>query len=418
MTVDDVSARRCRQRDRSPLSPRPSDVLVAHYFAAVVFLIAAAVVAAVDWIDPFIHGRWLAVHLALVGGVSQLVVASSQFFAGAFLSTDMPPRRLIRTQLVLWNVGSIVLLGGMVAELRPAIDLGATMLLAAIVVAIGGLVTMQRKSLQQRRRMIRWYYTCAGFFIAGLVVGVMMGVGATWTHGRLLSAHLTLMLAGWLGTAIFGTLHTFYPSLTQTVLRFPRLEPVTYWCWVTGVVLLAVGYGATQSILVISGWAVMLIAACLLSANLIGSLSGLRNAETPALLVTVAQLALVAGMLSALIAAVAHDGVSPVGATRAGIATLFLFGWIGLTVLGSMLRLLSVVARARNMSIPPPKLYLPRALAGVAALGVCFAAVGQFSSDNGLWRAGAALLIVTYVACGLQIIAFAVRALQASRLQL
>ena len=76
-----------------------------------------------------------------------------------------------------------------------------------------------------------------------MLAGSLLARGTPWVHGDLLSAHMALNLAGWFGVAIVGTLHTFYPSLTQTQLRYPRLQNVAFAAWTGGVAALAVGYG-------------------------------------------------------------------------------------------------------------------------------------------------------------------------------
>jgi len=73
-----------------------------------------------------------------------------------------------------------------------------------------------------------------------------MARGTPWSHGDLLGAHLAFNLAGWFGTAIIGTLHTSFPSLTETQLRYPRLQRSTYILWLLGVVELAVGAAFTR----------------------------------------------------------------------------------------------------------------------------------------------------------------------------
>jgi len=45
------------------------------------------------------HGlRWLALHFAFVGGVSQLILGAGQFFVCAFLATDPPSRATVRAR--------------------------------------------------------------------------------------------------------------------------------------------------------------------------------------------------------------------------------------------------------------------------------------------------------------------------------
>jgi hypothetical protein len=86
-----------------------------------------------------------------------------------------------------------------------------------------------------------------------MVAAALTGV-ARGSHGNLLGAHLTLNLAGGLGTAIIGSLHTFFPSLTQTQLRFPRLQRPTYVFWLLGVCELAVGAAFSGRAVLAVGW--------------------------------------------------------------------------------------------------------------------------------------------------------------------
>lgn len=81
--------------DGRPRSLRPSDLLAAFFTAGIACLVAGGAVALADALADWPAGRWLALHLLLVGGVSQLVLGAGQFFAGAFLATDPPPRWLI-----------------------------------------------------------------------------------------------------------------------------------------------------------------------------------------------------------------------------------------------------------------------------------------------------------------------------------
>jgi hypothetical protein len=61
---------------------RPADVVGAVFICGIGFLLAAAAVGIAQWIAPWPWGHWLALHLAFVGGVSQLVLGATQFFAG------------------------------------------------------------------------------------------------------------------------------------------------------------------------------------------------------------------------------------------------------------------------------------------------------------------------------------------------
>ena len=94
-------------------------MLAAFFAPGIVFLLAGAAVAAGDLLVDWPHAHWLALHLAFVGGVSQLVLGAGQFFAGAFLATDPPSRRLLGTQLATWNVGTVLVAIGVPERVDP-----------------------------------------------------------------------------------------------------------------------------------------------------------------------------------------------------------------------------------------------------------------------------------------------------------
>lgn len=198
--------------------------------------------------------------------------------------------------------------------------------------------------------------------------------GAGWTTGSLLGAHLALNLGGWLGSTIVGTLHTFFPSLTQTRLRFAALERPTFACWTAGVALLAVGFAVPAGALVVAGWAALTAAAGLLSANLVASLRAAPSAPgLSARLLAIAPGCLLVALAVALACALAGDPTAGlVGAARAGVATLLLAGWLGLTVAGSLLHLLALIARVRDLTrpLPGPRPGRDRALCAAAVVGV------------------------------------------------
>ena len=84
-------ARHCRRKSlpRREGELRPTDVIGAFFICGLGFLLAAVAVGLAQWLAPWPWGRWLALHLAFVGGVSQLVLGATQFFVGAFLATPI-----------------------------------------------------------------------------------------------------------------------------------------------------------------------------------------------------------------------------------------------------------------------------------------------------------------------------------------
>lgn len=388
---------------------------MAFFSAALLFMLAAAATAVADRFSDAWWLHWSALHLVFLGGVSQLVLGAAQFFVCAFLATDPPPRRMIAAQLVAWNTGTVLVAVGVPSATPRLVEAGGALILTGLVLFAVALAGMERRSLQQARWALRWYELSAACLGVGAVLGVLMARGTTWPHGSLLGAHLALNLGGWMGAAIVGTLHTFFPSLTQTRLRHPRLQGPTFWLWLLGIAGLAAGAAYASRWLLAVAWLDLLVAAALLAANLLGSLrASAMTLALPARLLAVAQLFLPAGLVLALVATV-RDGVyGPfTGDARPTLAALLLAGWIGMTVTGSLLHLLAVLARVRNFArpMPVPRPARDRAVALAAGIAVAGLACSQVAALGGLAGPASALLVGVAVVLGVRVLALAARGL-------
>jgi nitrite reductase (NO-forming) len=400
----------------APGAPRPSELLQAFFAAGLCFMLAAAVAGIAYAISGGHWLHWLALHLLFLGGVSQLVLGAGQFFVCAFLATDPPPRRLIWAQLTVWNTGTTLVAVGVPTDTTALVGAGGALIAAGLVLFAFGLRGMQRRSLQRAPWALRWYQASAACLGVGALLGVVMASGTAWSQGSLLGAHLALNLGGWLGTAIIGTLHTFFPSLTQTQLRYPRLQRPTYFLWLMGIVELAAGAAFARDTIFATGWIALLAAATLLAVNLLASLrSAVRPLTLPARLVSLAQAFLPAGLLVALLATLDTGATVPfTGPARAAVGVLLVAGWIGLTVAGSLLHLLAILARIRNFTLPmpQPRPLRDRTLTATAGVGVAALAL---SSAPGLAPLGAPAAAVTAAVAGLLAIRVLTLALRAVR---
>lgn len=363
--------------------------------------------------------HWLALHLALLGGVSQLVLGAGQFFTCAFLATDPPPRRLVGAQLATWNAGTVLVAAGVSANLPGLVEAGAALLGGGLTLFAIALRGMDRRSLQKAPWALRWYQASATSLAIGGLAGVLLARQTIWPQGDLLGAHLALTLAGWLGTAILGTLHTFFPSLTQTQLRHPRLQLPTYLLWLAGVAALAAGAAFAGPWLADVGWAGMLGAAALLTVNLVASLrTSTGPLALPPRLLACAQTLLVAGLSLALVAAI-HGGVDGpfTGAWRSALAALLLVGWIGLTVVGALLHLLAILARIRRFAhaLPRPQPGRDRVITAVAGAAVTLLALSRAPGLTWIQPAAESLCLTVAAAGALHIARLAVRALRPGR---
>lgn len=413
--------RRCRARTRPRPDGalRPTDVVGAFFIGGIAMLVAGALAGTFNALDPWPWGRWLALHLSFVGGVSQLILGASQFFVGAFLATDPPSRGLIRAQLASWNAGSLLLAVAVPLGSSPLIWLAVAVLLAGLVLYVRGLNGMQRRSLQIAPWAARWYFAAAGLLAVGIFGGALLSAGVAWTYGNLLAAHMALNVAGWFGAAIVGTLHTFYPSLTKTNVAFPRLQPPAFGAWIAGVVALAGGYGWSVDPLAVAGWIALTVAAALLVVNVGASLGRApRPLSLPARALALAQLFLLAGLLTATVGAVGSGPAEALsGSSRAAVGTLLVGGWVGITVLGSLLHLLAVVVRVRDLSrsMPVPRPRFDLLVSLVTVVGVVGLGATQLAELDGLRGVASAVLVGAYALLGSQVLTLAFRVLAVAR---
>ncbi|MBS1863206.1 MAG: hypothetical protein JSS68_16025 [Actinobacteria bacterium] len=414
--------RRCRRRGPQPRPGdlRPTDVVGAFFLAGGAFLLAAAVAAVVQWLSPWPWGLWLTLHLAFVGGVSQLVLGASQFFVTAFLATEPPPRALLRLQLAAWNAGAL-LLALAVPDDRGALVWIAVALLGVALAAWGWAVgLLRRRALRRSPWATRWYLAATCFLGLGLIAGSLLAHGTPWSSGDLLAAHMALNLGGFFGGAIVGTLHTFYPSLTRTELRLPRLQGPTFFAWCGGIAALAIGYGFSVESLVLAGWLGLLVAATLLLVNLAASLRrAVAPLSLPARLLGIAHLFLLVGVGLLATLALVHGPQEPfAGGWRTAAGTLLVVGWVGLTVLGSLLHLLAVVLRVRSghtTRMPAPRPWFDVPLCAAAALGVGGLAVAQAGGPAGLGTVARPLVLLAYAILAAAVAARALRVVTSAR---
>lgn len=416
------AARHCRQkpRPRRDGELRPTDVIGAYFICGIGYLLAAAAIGAAQSISPWPWGHWLALHLAFVGGVSQLVLGATQFFAGAFLATDPPPRALIRAQILCWNVGAILLAIAVPQRADTLIWLALGLLVGALGAWAATIAVMRRASLRRSPWATRWYVSGACYLGLGMVAGSLLARGVPWGHGDLLGAHMSLNLAGWFGASIVGTLHTFFPSLTQTQLRFPRLQAVAFIAWTGGVAALAAGYGWALEPLALAGWLGLCAGAIALLANVSASLSeAARPLSLPARIVGAAQPFLLAGLLVALMSAIGDGPLNALtGSSRTTVGTLLVSGWIGLTVLGSLTHLLAVVVRVRGgfeARMPAARPRLDGFIAALAVVGIAGLALSQSLGLDGLRSPVVGALLAAYAMLAGRVAVLAARVLLRAR---
>lgn len=178
-------------------------------------LTAAAAVAG-GWLPA---PRWLALHVFLLGAVSNAIVTWTEHFAVALLRLAEPPARWRAVRLVALNAGIAGVLTG--ASSGPVIVgvAGAAVVVAVVAAHAVSLVVWSRGALGGRfSHVVAWYVAAGAALAAGGTIGAVMLSGHVTgpAEERLVAAHVHVNLLGWVGLAVLGTLFTLWPTVLRT----------------------------------------------------------------------------------------------------------------------------------------------------------------------------------------------------------
>jgi hypothetical protein len=174
------------------------------------------------------------------------------------------------------------------------------------------------------------------------------------------------------------------------------------------VVELALAAALDVDVLAVIAWFQLTAAAVLLAVNLLASLRARTIAlSLPARLVALGQPFLPAGLAVGLVATVLDGAGGPLDpGVRPALAVLLAGGWVALTVAGSLLHLLAILARVRRftLAMPAARAARDRLVAALAGLAVTTWALAQMPDLSILdapalgLRLGAAVVIAGHVA--------------------
>ncbi|HEV7194781.1 MAG TPA: copper oxidase, partial [Pedococcus sp.] len=154
--------------------------------------------------------RWLLIHLLLLGAASHSILVWSRHFTDAMLHS--PARTGDRgrqsARLALLNGGALIVVVGVLIGRWPVTSVGAAAIAGATLWHGGSLLVQLRAALPARFAMtVRYYIAAATLLPVGALLGTLMARGTTdRTQERLMLAHVSLNVLGWLGLTVLGTL--------------------------------------------------------------------------------------------------------------------------------------------------------------------------------------------------------------------
>jgi nitrite reductase (NO-forming) len=182
------------------------------------YLAAGGVILALG--DRVAGGAWLALHLVLLGALTNAIVVWSEHFAAALLRVPRAGERAATARALALNLGVLAVLGGVHAG-RPVLVAGGAWLAGAVVaVHAAALAVGIRRALGGPLAGTVWFYVAASTaLLAGMGLGVLLAGGAAGSadaYRAMRLAHVHLNVLGWVGLAVVGTQFTLWPTVLRT----------------------------------------------------------------------------------------------------------------------------------------------------------------------------------------------------------
>jgi nitrite reductase (NO-forming) len=227
-------------------------------YATIVACYAVAAVVAAMLGDRLPVPRWLALHLLLLGAVTNAVFVWSRHFAQALLHAPPGGDRAAAARATVLNIGILCVLVGVGWDHGRVTEVGTAAVVAAVGWHVASLVRMSRGSrLTGKLRDAVWFYAASGAALAaGAVLGSLMATGRfAAEHERLHLAHVHLNLLGWIGLAVVGTTFMLWPAVLRTrmVEEAPAAARRTLLLMATGLAAAAAGLLAGQRWIAVAG---------------------------------------------------------------------------------------------------------------------------------------------------------------------
>ena len=165
-------------------------------------------------------GGWLALHLVLLGAVTNAIVVWSEHFSAALLHARPVGDRVALARIGALNLGVLVVLAGVHRGAPTLVAVGAGLLGTVVVAHALTLVGWRRRGLAARLGDSALYYVAAGgALLGGIGLGLVLSSGGLTSadaYRAVRLAHVHLNLLGWIGLTVVGTLLTLRPTVLRT----------------------------------------------------------------------------------------------------------------------------------------------------------------------------------------------------------
>ncbi|MBS9533450.1 multicopper oxidase domain-containing protein [Mycobacterium sp. M1] len=211
-------------------------------------LVTVALLIAHDVID---HPIWLAVHALLLGAATNAIIIWSGHFTTTLCRVPDQPEWHLAAKVAVLNVAVIAALTGVWINAETITGVAGAVVAIVAVVHGAELIAMKKKALSARfDYLVDFYLAAIVALLIGALAGASMAFGVHHWYARLWTTHVHVMLYGWIGLTVIGTLFTLWPTTMRE-----KITPRSYSLAHRTLPTMAVGLGlAVIGLLMDSVW--------------------------------------------------------------------------------------------------------------------------------------------------------------------
>ncbi|MEB3032785.1 multicopper oxidase domain-containing protein [[Mycobacterium] nativiensis] len=163
--------------------------------------------------DAIAHPIWLPVHALLLGAATNAIVIWSGHFTTTLCRVPDPPHWHLVAKLAVLNTGVIAALAGVAFSAEVFTGIGGAVVAVVAVVHGAELIAMKKSALSARfDYLVGFYLAALVALLIGSATGAAMAFGVASWYARLWTTHVHVMLYGWIGLTVIGTLFTLWPT--------------------------------------------------------------------------------------------------------------------------------------------------------------------------------------------------------------
>ena len=304
---------------------------------------------ALGWVVPA-QLRVMHVHMALVGGVAQMIFGAMLAFIPTLLMVPFKETKGRAFQYVLLNGGTVGMLVGFAVANFPLVGFSGAAVGIAFLVLLADWLHLVRQSVQ-RTGLNVWFYGLAVLsLLGGIVLGELVAFGglSSQTIGLARLAHLHLNLVGFVTLTIVGTMQNMFPTVSNTKLYSDRLAVVAFIALPLGMLGLVDGFFLAQPLVQMAAGVLLLVGACAYGWNILRTWLGAgTRTSTPVLHLLCGTGWLILTMAGGLFLAWNNrtdPPLYPVGTAHLmGYSHMALVGFILQTIMGALSHLLPII---------------------------------------------------------------------------